>query len=229
MKTKTASYWRKHVQRFRQKVCCGIVYKGRFGEVLIDPHLYKPCCQRKPQLQQEQGEEMEEEAEEEQSTGLTVSTSSPSGAKEEEEEEVEKSGQPQGGARWWQRRVCSLPRWTDWLAHDTSQIVHMGPHCRFFFLLFQTLATLPDCQIPTTPAGLDLWTGSVFIFSACYEILSFCKYLIFLSVGNAGSMNAAQKPGTSGICDWLRLDRPQRGKAKSNLVKKNKMITLSLN
>uniref|UniRef100_A0A672JIU8 SIN3-HDAC complex associated factor n=1 Tax=Salarias fasciatus TaxID=181472 RepID=A0A672JIU8_SALFA len=25
-------------------VCCGIIYKGRFGEVLIDPHLFKPCC-----------------------------------------------------------------------------------------------------------------------------------------------------------------------------------------
>ena len=28
----------------RQKVCCGIVYKGRFGEVIIDPRLFKPCC-----------------------------------------------------------------------------------------------------------------------------------------------------------------------------------------
>uniref|UniRef100_A0A3B5MV14 Uncharacterized protein n=1 Tax=Xiphophorus couchianus TaxID=32473 RepID=A0A3B5MV14_9TELE len=33
------TYWK------RQKVCCGIIYKGRFGEVLIDPHLFKPCCQ----------------------------------------------------------------------------------------------------------------------------------------------------------------------------------------
>ncbi|KAJ8271495.1 hypothetical protein COCON_G00103540 [Conger conger] len=32
------SYWK------RQKVCCGIVYKGRFGEVMIDPRLFKPCC-----------------------------------------------------------------------------------------------------------------------------------------------------------------------------------------
>ncbi|KAF5905096.1 protein FAM60A-like isoform X1 [Clarias magur] len=32
------SYWK------RQKVCCGIVYKGRFGEVIIDPRLFKPCC-----------------------------------------------------------------------------------------------------------------------------------------------------------------------------------------
>ncbi|CAG5856334.1 unnamed protein product, partial [Menidia menidia] len=30
-----------------QKVCCGIVYKGRFGEVIIDPRLFKPCCSSK--------------------------------------------------------------------------------------------------------------------------------------------------------------------------------------
>ncbi|XP_065117640.1 SIN3-HDAC complex associated factor, like [Paramisgurnus dabryanus] len=35
------SYWK------RQKVCCGIVYKGRFGEVIIDPRLFKPCCNTK--------------------------------------------------------------------------------------------------------------------------------------------------------------------------------------
>ncbi|XP_016396282.1 protein FAM60A-like [Sinocyclocheilus rhinocerous] len=35
------SYWK------RQKVCCGIVYKGRFGEVIIDPRLFKPCCNKK--------------------------------------------------------------------------------------------------------------------------------------------------------------------------------------
>ncbi|XP_030056870.1 SIN3-HDAC complex-associated factor isoform X2 [Microcaecilia unicolor] len=35
------SYWK------RQKVCCGIIYKGRFGEILIDPRLFKPCCSRK--------------------------------------------------------------------------------------------------------------------------------------------------------------------------------------
>uniref|UniRef100_A0A8C5BB69 Uncharacterized protein n=1 Tax=Gadus morhua TaxID=8049 RepID=A0A8C5BB69_GADMO len=34
------TYWK------RQKVCCGIIYKGRFGEVLIDPHLFKPCCRK---------------------------------------------------------------------------------------------------------------------------------------------------------------------------------------
>ncbi|KAK1341283.1 hypothetical protein QTO34_017687 [Cnephaeus nilssonii] len=30
-----------------QKICCGIIYKGRFGEVLIDTHLFKPCCSNK--------------------------------------------------------------------------------------------------------------------------------------------------------------------------------------
>lgn len=64
------TYWK------RQKVCCGIIYKGRFGEVLIDPHLFKPCCrnkQRQQQQQQQQGEAEEEEEEDE----------------EDEEEEVE--------------------------------------------------------------------------------------------------------------------------------------------
>ncbi|KAK0140235.1 SIN3-HDAC complex-associated factor [Merluccius polli] len=37
------SYWK------RQKICCGIVYKGRFGEVIIDPRLFKPCCSSKKQ------------------------------------------------------------------------------------------------------------------------------------------------------------------------------------
>ncbi|XP_032775372.1 SIN3-HDAC complex-associated factor-like [Rattus rattus] len=27
-----------------QKVCCGIIYKGRFGEVVISTHFFKPCC-----------------------------------------------------------------------------------------------------------------------------------------------------------------------------------------
>lgn len=46
----------------RQRVCCGIIYKGRFGEVLIDPHLYKPCCQKKQeQVREEEDEEQEEE------------------------------------------------------------------------------------------------------------------------------------------------------------------------
>lgn len=35
------------VNTCRQKVCCGIVYKGRFGEVIIDPRLFKPCCNAK--------------------------------------------------------------------------------------------------------------------------------------------------------------------------------------
>lgn len=44
-------------------MCCGIIYKGRFGEVLIDPHLYKPCCQKKQEQEQEEEEEEEEEDE----------------------------------------------------------------------------------------------------------------------------------------------------------------------
>uniref|UniRef100_A0A3P8S3W9 SIN3-HDAC complex associated factor n=1 Tax=Amphiprion percula TaxID=161767 RepID=A0A3P8S3W9_AMPPE len=53
------TYWK------RQKVCCGIIYKGRFGEVLIDPHLFKPCCRNKQRQQQQRLEEEEEEDEEE--------------------------------------------------------------------------------------------------------------------------------------------------------------------
>ncbi|ERE66585.1 caprin-2-like protein [Cricetulus griseus] len=46
------TYWK------RQKICCGIIYKGRFGEVLIDTHLFKPCCSSKkaaPEKPEEQG------------------------------------------------------------------------------------------------------------------------------------------------------------------------------
>ncbi|XP_053321277.1 SIN3-HDAC complex-associated factor [Spea bombifrons] len=35
------TYWK------RQRVCCGIIYKGRFGEILIDAQLFKPCCSKK--------------------------------------------------------------------------------------------------------------------------------------------------------------------------------------
>ncbi|KAM8974389.1 SIN3-HDAC complex-associated factor [Pelodytes ibericus] len=35
------TYWK------RQRVCCGIIYKGRFGEILIDAKLFKPCCSKK--------------------------------------------------------------------------------------------------------------------------------------------------------------------------------------
>lgn len=58
----------------RQKVCCGIIYKGRFGEVLIDPHLFKPCCRNKQRQQQQQQQQHEDEEDEEE---------------EDEEEEVE--------------------------------------------------------------------------------------------------------------------------------------------
>uniref|UniRef100_A0A3P9CUK7 SIN3-HDAC complex associated factor n=1 Tax=Maylandia zebra TaxID=106582 RepID=A0A3P9CUK7_9CICH len=63
------TYWK------RQKVCCGIIYKGRFGEVLIDPHLFKPCCRNKRQQQQQQKQQQQQEEEEEE--------------EEDEEEEVE--------------------------------------------------------------------------------------------------------------------------------------------
>lgn len=53
----TWDMWRDCTGRFswfslfscRQKVCCGIVYKGRFGEVMIDPRLFKPCCRSRQQ------------------------------------------------------------------------------------------------------------------------------------------------------------------------------------
>lgn len=60
----------------RQKVCCGIIYKGRFGEVLIDPHLFKPCCRNKRQQQQQQQKQQQQQEEEEEE-------------EEDEEEEVE--------------------------------------------------------------------------------------------------------------------------------------------
>ncbi|XP_019743915.1 SIN3-HDAC complex-associated factor [Hippocampus comes] len=72
------TYWK------RQKVCCGIIYKGRFGEVLIDPHLFKPCCRKKQQQQQQRQEEEDEEEEEDDDDDV-------------EEEEVEVEGGLEGG------------------------------------------------------------------------------------------------------------------------------------
>ncbi|KAG9332086.1 hypothetical protein JZ751_016152 [Albula glossodonta] len=87
------TYWK------RQKVCCGIIYKGRFGEVLIHPHLFKPCCQRQQQQQPDQEEEEDEEGRGEDEEGEEAPESSESllpqhtdptpHAKEEEEEEEE--------------------------------------------------------------------------------------------------------------------------------------------
>eukprot|EP00063_Salmo_salar_P050817 XP_014025652.1 PREDICTED: protein FAM60A-like [Salmo salar] len=73
------TYWK------RQRVCCGIIYKGRFGEVLIDPHLFKPCCRKKQQRQRQEEEEEEEEEEgyEEEEVEVVEVT--------EEEEEVKRS------------------------------------------------------------------------------------------------------------------------------------------
>ncbi|KAG8005729.1 Protein FAM60A [Nibea albiflora] len=72
------TYWK------RQKVCCGIVYKGRYGEVIIHPHLFKPCCQRKPNLHPPQGDggEMEEQA-----TGKDAVSESPRPMPKQEEDE----------------------------------------------------------------------------------------------------------------------------------------------
>lgn len=61
------TYWK------RQKVCCGIIYKGRFGEVLIDPHLFKPCCRRKQRQQQRRPRPTEDEEEEEEEEAVGVS------------------------------------------------------------------------------------------------------------------------------------------------------------
>lgn len=81
-------------------MCCGIIYKGRYGEVIIDPHLYKPCCQRKPDLlqPQEEAEEMDEEEEEEedeQAAGQITVSALPSPIPKQEEEKPE-----EGGASW---------------------------------------------------------------------------------------------------------------------------------
>ncbi|XP_068129182.1 SIN3-HDAC complex-associated factor [Hyperolius riggenbachi] len=34
-------YWK------RERVCCGVIYKGRYGEILIDAQQFKPCCSNK--------------------------------------------------------------------------------------------------------------------------------------------------------------------------------------
>ena len=49
-------------------MCCGIVYAGRYGEVIIDPQLFKPCCRKLPVevVEQEQVEQRVEEGMDEQ-------------------------------------------------------------------------------------------------------------------------------------------------------------------
>ena len=44
-------------------MCCGIVYAGRYGEVIIDPQLFKPCCRKLPVevVEQEKVEQRVEE------------------------------------------------------------------------------------------------------------------------------------------------------------------------
>lgn len=31
-------------------MCCGLIFKGACGEVLIDPRLFKPCCPTQTQI-----------------------------------------------------------------------------------------------------------------------------------------------------------------------------------
>lgn len=78
------TYWK------RQRVCCGIIYKGRFGEVLIDPHLFKPCC-RKKQRQQQQRQEEEEEDEEEEEEELGADVGRQKSPADEPEQQIELS------------------------------------------------------------------------------------------------------------------------------------------
>lgn len=73
-------------------MCCGIIYKGRFGEVLIDPHLFKPCC-RKKQRQQEQQQEDEEENEEDEEEEVEVEDGQMGVEKAQMEEEVKEMPQ----------------------------------------------------------------------------------------------------------------------------------------
>ena len=49
-------------------MCCGIVYAGRYGEVIIDPQLFKPCCRKLPVevVEQEKVEQRVEEGMDEQ-------------------------------------------------------------------------------------------------------------------------------------------------------------------
>uniref|UniRef100_A0A3P9JBF4 SIN3-HDAC complex associated factor n=1 Tax=Oryzias latipes TaxID=8090 RepID=A0A3P9JBF4_ORYLA len=80
------TYWK------RQKVCCGIIYKGRFGEVLIDPHLFKPCCRNKQrQKTQQQEEEEDEEEEEEEEEEVEVEEGQVGVEKSQTEEEVKET------------------------------------------------------------------------------------------------------------------------------------------
>ncbi len=83
-------------------MCCGIIYKGRFGEVLIDPHLFKPCCRNKQRQQQQQEEEEEEEEEEDDEEEVEVEEAQVgvdvSGQKSQAEEEVNEAPASEGNA-----------------------------------------------------------------------------------------------------------------------------------
>lgn len=45
----------KCIYNFREIICCGTIFKGRYGEVIVDPSLIKPCigCIARQQRQQQ--------------------------------------------------------------------------------------------------------------------------------------------------------------------------------
>lgn len=86
------TYWK------RQKVCCGIIYKGRFGEVLIDPHLFKPCCRNKQRQQQQQEEEEDEDEDDEEEEEVEVEDGQVGVEKSQTEVEVKEMPALEGNA-----------------------------------------------------------------------------------------------------------------------------------
>lgn len=65
-------------------MCCGVVYRGRYGEVLIHPHLYKPCCPRTRPAMEERSQQGAEES-------LPAARAEEGEEKEEEEEMMTRS------------------------------------------------------------------------------------------------------------------------------------------
>lgn len=45
----------KCIYNFREIICCGTIFKGRYGEIIVDPSLIKPCigCIARQQRQQQ--------------------------------------------------------------------------------------------------------------------------------------------------------------------------------
>lgn len=159
---------------FRQKVCCGIVYKGRYGEVIIDPHLYKPCCQRKPKLLQQEGEggPMDEE-EEEQATGKNT-VSIPKQEEEVEEKEQLVKEHDDGSSRL--VSSSSMDRLTDadmWHSskHTGTQMVQTKPPCSFSICY----KLLQPCQTYLW-YHLD-WILGLVLFSVSWLAMRFCLFV----------------------------------------------------